>query len=118
MDGMLRSLLETVAKCPIDIIEAFDPAPDSTVSVPDGMSAWPGKALSINFPSSVHVRPPEEIRRVTIDLLRQAAPGRGFVIGITENIPSAVALQSLTVIAETLAEHGHCRIEPERLSLL
>jgi len=117
MDGMLRSLLGSVADCPVDIIEAFNPAPDSSVSVGDALSAWPDKALSINFPSSVHVRSDDEIRRATIDLLRQADPGRGFVIGITENVPSDVIVQSLTAIAETIDEHGHCPIDQDRLLL-
>ena len=113
MDGMLGSLLDSVARCPIDIIEAFNPTPDGNVSVAEVLAAWPNKALAIDFPSSVHVRSPEEIHRVTVDLLWRSAPAHGFAVGITENTPSDVAVQSLTVIPGALDEHGHCPLDAE-----
>ena len=106
MDGMLKSLVESVASCPIDVVEAFNPTPDGNVSVGEARNAWPDKTLSINFPSSVHLRPKEKIREMTIDILRQAAPGRAFVIGITEDVPLNVVQESLATIAITLNEHG------------
>ncbi len=57
--------------------------------LPDGAEAreaWPDKALSINFPSSVHLTGQRKIEGMTLELLRQAAPlagGAGFVVGIT-----------------------------------
>ena len=68
------------------------------------------KVISINFPSSVHITEPEEIRDTTIQLLREAAPGNGFVIGVTENVPRSVGTRSLEVIMETVNEYGNCPI--------
>ena len=116
MDGMMRSLLDVIADCPIDIIEAFNPAPDGDVSVAEAREAWPGKVLSINFPSSVHLASQTRIRNMTIDLLRQAAPGQGFVMGVTESVPTDVLVESFTTIATTLNEFGTCPLEPDALS--
>jgi len=63
----------------------------------------------------MHIANEERISATTIDLLRQAAPGNAFVVGIAENIPTNVAEQSLTVIAETLSEFGACPVTPENL---
>jgi hypothetical protein len=99
----------------VDVIEAFNPSPDGDVSVAEARAAWPGKALSINFPSSVHLARTARIRSMTIDLLRGAAPGMGFVIGITENVPSDVMIESFATIAQTLNEFGRCPIDPGHL---
>lgn len=114
MDGMLDSLVDTIARCPVDVVEAFN-ALDGNVSLKRAREAWKGKALSINFPSSIHLTSPERIRQTTIDILRDVAPGNGFVMGITENVPSRVMDRSFTVIAETLNEWGKCPISAEAL---
>ena len=114
MDGMLKSLVDVIARCPIDVVEAFN-ALDGNVSLKRAREAWPDKALSINFPSSIHIAPPERIRQTTIDILRDAAPGNGFVVGITENVPSRVIDRSLRLIAETLNQQGQCPIDPDAL---
>jgi len=113
MDGMLKSLKTAVAGCPVDVVEAFNPPPDGNFSVAEAREAWPGKSISINFPSSVHLGSLDEVRDTTIELLRQAAPGSGFVIGITENVPMDVVVDTLTAIAETLNEFGACPIRPD-----
>ena len=114
MDGMLNSLVDSIAGCPIDVVEAFN-ALDGNVSLKRAREAWTDKTLSINFPSSIHIAPSERIRQTTIDILRDIAPGNGFVMGITENVPSRVIDASFTVIAETLNEWGKCPISPDAL---
>lgn len=108
MDGMLHSLLDSIGKCPVDVVEAFNPSPDGNVSVAEARAAWPEKAILINFPSSIHLAPPERVRQITIELLGQAAPGAGFIVGITENVPASVAEQSMGTIARALNEYGQC----------
>jgi hypothetical protein len=53
---------------------------------------------------------------MTIELLRQAShesEGAGFVIGITENVPAGVLVDSFTTIAKALNAHGRCPLKPE-----
>jgi hypothetical protein len=114
MDGMLKSLVDVIARCPVDVIEAFN-ALDGNVTLTRAREAWSNKALSINFPSSVHLAPPERIRQTTIDILRDVAPGNGFIVGITENVPHHVIDRSFTVIAETLDRWGRCPVDADAL---
>lgn len=82
----MKSLLEAVASSELDIVEAFTPIPTGNVTVEEARQAWPDKILWMNFPSSVHTESPEVIREEAIEILREAAPGNGFIIGITEDV--------------------------------
>jgi hypothetical protein len=108
MDGPLGPLLECIADCPVDVVEAFAPFPDGDTTVAEAREAWPDKALSINFPSAVHLQPPEQVKAELFSILEQAAPGAGFVVGITENVPLNVRDDSIPAIVEGLAERGKC----------
>jgi hypothetical protein len=106
LDADNRLWAEAVARSELDVIEAFTPAPDTDMSVADARAVWPDKVLWINYPSSLHLATAERIRGATGELLAQAAPGRGFIIGITENIPDPQWRTSLREIAEVLAGGG------------
>jgi hypothetical protein len=103
MDGMLRQIADCIAETPLPVIEAFTPPPDGNFSVAEARATWPDKVLWLNFPSSVHLREPAEVQRITRELVAQAGDGPGFLIGITENIPAQVGDRSLRAIAEALA---------------
>ena len=104
MDGRLRILLDAIGDSDVDIVEAFTPPPNGNLSVTDARKRWKGKVLSINFPSSVHLSDNRTIRETTLSLLDEAAPGNGFVVGITEDVPAFVIERSFRTIAETLNE--------------
>ncbi|MBT3271021.1 hypothetical protein HN371_28020 [Candidatus Poribacteria bacterium] len=106
MDGNLRILREAIAGTDIDFIEAFTPYPMSDMTVAEARAAWPDKALWVNFTSGVHIAGPEAIREHTAELLRQAAPGGGFLLGITEDAPADIRPDSLSVIADTVRQLG------------
>jgi hypothetical protein len=104
LDANNRLWAEAVAGSELDVIEAFTPAPDTDMSVADARAAWPEKVLWINYPSSMHLAAPERIRAATRQMLMEASPGLGFIIGITENVPDPQWRTSLRVIGEVLAE--------------
>ncbi len=104
MDGRLGILLDAIGDSAVDIVEAFTPPPNGNLSVTDARRRWKDKVLSINFPSSVHLSDNRTIRETTLSLLEEAAPGNGFVVGITEDVPAFVIERSLRTIAETLSE--------------
>ena len=106
VDGAARALTECIARTPIDIIEAFTPEPTGDLSLAEARRAWPEKILWLNFPSSVHVQPPDEVAAVTRDLLRQAGTGEGVIFGVTENVPEFALPRSLTAITEVLEKEG------------
>jgi hypothetical protein len=104
MDGMIGRLRDSVSETKLDVIEAFTPPPDGDLPLDEARRAWQGKAIWINFPSSVHLAGPERIRQITRRLVEQASPTTGFLISITENIPATVGARSLEAIAEALRD--------------
>ena len=106
LDGHLRSLADDLAISALDIIEAFCPYPDGDMTLDMARRLWPDKILWINFPSVMHLEPPERIRACVRQLLAAAAPGRRFLFGITEDIPDGVWDVSLPVISAALQEYG------------
>ncbi len=87
MDANNRALAPLVATSKMDYVEAFTPPPDCDLSVAEARALWPDKVIWINFPSSLFLKSDEEMVAATRDILQQAAPGNGFLIGITEDMP-------------------------------
>lgn len=109
LDANNRLILDIVRDSLLDFIEAFTPPPDCNVRVDEARAAWPGKTLWINFPSSVHLQPEAEIREMTFEILRQAGDRRGFLIGVTEDVPAAHLARSVTTILDAISEYaGTC----------
>lgn len=102
MDGMLRQIADVVAQTDLPVIEAFTPPPDGNLSVKEARKRWPQKTLWLNFPSSIHLSPPDDITRMTHELVEEAGSAEGFLIGVTENIPASVGTRSLEAIARAL----------------
>jgi len=106
LDADNRLILDVIRNSKLDFVEAFTPPPDCNVSVAEARAAWPGKRLWINFPSSVHIQSEDTIRKATLEIVRQAGDRRGFLMGVTEDIPREHIERSVTVILETLRECG------------
>jgi hypothetical protein len=110
MDGTLRSLAPEIGAADCNIIEAMTPPPMGDFSIREARAAWPGKALWLNFTSSMHIESPSAIAEHTRQLLAEAGTIRGFGIGVTEDAPVEALERSLRVIARVLQDHGagHC----------
>ena len=106
LDANNGLILDVVRNSKLDFVEAFTPPPDCNVAVAEARAAWPGKRLWINFPSSVHLQSKDTIREATLEIYRQAGDRRGFLMGVTEDIPREHLERSLTVILDTLKECG------------
>jgi len=100
MDGKLGRLKDAIASCEVHVVEAFTPPPDGDLSVAEARKLWPNTVLWLNFPSSVHLRSPDLVAAVTRSLLREAGDPKGFLIGITENVPAGVWARSFRAILE------------------
>jgi hypothetical protein len=105
-DARMWPLAQAVAGSKLDFIEAFTPLPTGDMSVADARAAWPGKALWINFPSTLHLEPPHVVEQATVEMLRQAAPGDRFLIGITETVPVDRWQANYAAITRAIQSHG------------
>lgn len=105
MDGSLKSLQADIARAEFDIVEAITPPPMGDVSLREARGCWPGKALWINFTSSMHIEPSDVIEAHTRALVAEAGTKRGFGVSITEDAPVAALERSLAVIARVLQDY-------------
>lgn len=96
LDSNNRRWASLVAQTSVDFIESFTPPPDCDMTISQAREAWPDKALYCNFPSSVHHRGPEAVRATAKELLTEAAPGAGFLLGVLENVPRNDTMVTLT----------------------
>ncbi|MBI2301732.1 MAG: hypothetical protein HYU66_22750, partial [Armatimonadetes bacterium] len=103
LDDNCRLWADLIAVSGLDYVEAFTPSPDCDMTVAQAREAWPDKALWINFPSSMHLASKEIIAETTRRLLADAGDGRGFLIGITEDVPPDRWAESFQAIL------GECR---------
>ncbi len=110
LDGNNTAWADAVADSALDYVEAFTPPPDCDLSVKDALARWPGKFLWLNFPSSVHLRTIPQIEDATRELIREAAPGDRFIIGITEDIPEDRWQQSMLAISRVINAEGRLPI--------
>jgi hypothetical protein len=103
LDANNRAILNTVRESRLDFVEAFTPPPDCNVRVDTARETWTGKRLWINFPSSIHLQDDACILRTTEDIIRQAGDRKGFLIGVTEDVPAEHLERSCTAILDGIA---------------
>ena len=87
LDGNCRAIAPLVARSGLDYIEAFTPAPDTDMSLADARTAWPGKAIWLNFPSSLHLKSDADVEKAAFNLLDEAGRPEGIIMGVTEDMP-------------------------------
>jgi hypothetical protein len=104
MDGKLSGLQDLIGECAVDIIEGLTPPPVGNVSIESARRIWSDKVLWLNFTSSMHTRPAEDIAAHTRRLLEEAGSRRGLAISITDDAPIIALEQSLDVIQGVLTE--------------
>lgn len=86
-DGDCRQLADRIGRSALDYIEAFTPAPDTNMTLAEAYEQWSGKLLWINYPSSSHLLPDEEIREQTVNMVTELPDRERLLIGITEDMP-------------------------------
>ena len=106
LDGNLKILKEDIKNSALDFIDAFTPYPDTDLTLKEAKEEWENKVIIINFPSSLHLRTYDEIKKLTFSLIEEAYPGDRFIVNITETVPVDVWQESFKAINEALIEYG------------
>lgn len=94
--GLLRDL---IAKCPWDVMEAWAVAPDGDMTLAEAGAAWPGRIISLNFPSKLQYAGEAEIGRAARSYLADASRVGGLVISLTEDFAKDCERRLFTAIA-------------------
>lgn len=109
-DGKLKALRDLIQKSEIDVVEAFTPPPIGDLPVDEARAAWKDKVIWTNFPATVWLEGGlDGVERETINILKDAAPGDNFALGITEDIGDIRSLdyvEILRTITRTTMKHG------------
>ena len=105
LDGNNRRLAPLIARTSLDFIESFTPAPETDMSIAEAREAWPDKAMQMHFPSSIHHKGKAGIEAWGIRYLEQASPGKGFVVGQSEDLPNR-GRETLVPMFRLFHEHG------------
>jgi hypothetical protein len=106
MDGDLKPLWADIAACKIRGLDSFSPQPDNDTSVAEAISIWPEKRLFVNFPSSVHLMAPDQVRAHADAMLAVAGHSGRLEIQISENVPHGVWRTTLPIIAQAVEDFG------------
>jgi hypothetical protein len=101
-DANCKLLAKDIQDTALDYIEAFTPAPDTDMSLSEARKAWPDKVLWLNFPSSVHLKSPQEVTETTISMMNELDSTLGIIMGITEDIPQHIWQTSCKAIMDGL----------------
>ena len=86
-DGELQGILDEIGECRIDGFESMSSPPDNTTSVADAYRMWPDRYVWANFPSSVHLREPEEIYEHAMMMLAEGGNTGRFWFQVSEDPP-------------------------------
>jgi hypothetical protein len=106
MDGDLKPLWPLIAASQVRGIDSLSPTPDNDTGVAEAAAMWPEKRLFVNFPSSVHLRPYEQVRAEAENILHAAGHTGRLQIQISENCPLFAWHTSMRAIADAVAAFG------------
>ncbi len=106
MDGMLKPLWQDIARSRVGGLDSFTPTPDCDTPVKAAVEMWPEKRLWLNFPSSMHLAAPDQIRATADQILADAGHTGRLQVQISENVPLDVWRTSFPIIAEAIEAFG------------
>jgi len=103
-DGRTASCKELIAQAPIDLIESLTPPPEGDQTLAEARAVWPNKLFWSNINVASYELPPEELKRVVLERVEQAAPdGVGLAFEVSEQYPDNWR-ESVPIVLEALKE--------------
>ena len=106
MDGRLKRLRSLIRDSGLDFIHGFTPPPVGNLSVKEARKCWGREiALWLNVPQTTFYDI-EGLGSYIKNLLREAAPGDGFMLGITETVPPAKRNLAYEIIMDVILKYG------------
>jgi hypothetical protein len=103
-DGQLSVCKKLIAQAPIDLIESLTPMPEGDLSLTEARTAWPDKLFWSNINVALYYLPPEELKQVVWQRIREGAPdGRRLAFEVSEQYPDNW-FESVGTVLDALAE--------------
>jgi hypothetical protein len=106
MDGDLKPLAADIAASSVRLLDSFSPPPDNDTSAAEAVQQWPDMRLGLNFPSSVHLQPPEQVRAMIETILGEAGHSGRLQVQISENLPPDRWRVTYPILADAIEGFG------------
>lgn len=103
LDADNSLIMGDVAETDLDYIEAYDPGISPSLNI--ARKAWPEKTIWINWPSAWHLDTEDEVCCKTVGLIEDSSRKKGFIIGITENLPEDRWRKNFTAIMDGIDKY-------------
>lgn len=100
-------IMKEIGETLLDYIEAYDAG--ISPSVNETRKVWPDKVLWINWPSAWQLDSLSVIKGKTVKLMEEAEPCKGFIVGITEDLPEGRWKKNFTAIMDGMDEYEEIR---------
>lgn len=106
MDGHLKPLWGAISESKVRVLDSFSPKPDNDTGVDDALALRADLRLGMNFPSSVHLRGPDEVYQTAMAILEQGGQSGRLMIQISENVPRNVWRTSMPQIVRAIKDYS------------
>jgi len=106
MDGDLKVLWEAIAGSRVRGLDSLSPPPDNDTSPADALALRSDMRVGVNFPSSVHLSPPEVVYATARKFLEQGGHTGRLQIQISENVPQFAWRQSYPEIVRAIRDYS------------
>jgi uroporphyrinogen-III decarboxylase len=108
-DGEMKSLLEKLMVCGVQVVEALTPKPMTSIDVRTTRRLWGDRvAMWGGVPSVIltDTYTDAEFESYMDGLFQAVAPGDRFILGFGDNVPTDALFSRIRRVAEIWAEHG------------
>ena len=115
LDSNNTLLAPLFARTGLDLVESFTPPPDCDMSLRQARKAWPGKAIQVHFPSSLHLYGEDKIRTYCRSLVKEMEGYQAIAIGVSEDIPDR-GRKTLVPMYTFLKEYSQTQTLPNQVN--
>jgi uroporphyrinogen-III decarboxylase len=110
-DGEMKTLLERLMTCGVQVVEALTPAPMTSIDVAKARRLWGDRVTMWGGIASVMLTEAftdDEFEQHLEGLFRAVAPGQRFVLGFGDNVPTDALFHRVRRAAEFWRQRGAC----------
>ena len=108
MCGRLKAMAPLIAQSGLDGVESLTSPPIGDLSIAEARALWGEERVIVGGLNAGLMLETDQgtVREAVLDALRQAAPGRNFVLSNADAMPSGANVDTLRTISDVVRECG------------
>ena len=114
-DGEMNRLLRCLMDCGVQVVEALTPKPMTSIDIAETRRTWADRVAMWGGLASVILTDTfgeEEFEAYLDRLFRDVAPGRSFILGFGDNVPTDALFDRIKRVARYWADNGNYPLRP------